>query len=975
MRAPNRLSAAVFAAAISLFPGAQLFGAEAGAQQLQARQAALREEQAALEREQAELDALQESNARKLKTLRASEITRGMVRQAELDLESARIALDSLRVKKQDAQQIIDALENEAGALKAQIIALKSTGRASRQEISGLEETLKNKQALLELEQEHLGNLETGVTLANQRLDITAQWTQRLGDLHGAGAELTQRETLEELQAPLQQEHRRLLNRAAELNRRLDSLRGDGAAVRAERERLKTELFETDELIKIKQTELALADAGLRLRRIEDTTPSRHAVQQADDLLDTLASQTQIIKQRLSVLEQQREVTSKRLALGGAERFPAAQQLRAIDKLTRALERQRERLLDLNENAQTRRDALRAAYEENLRRALTTRQSLPEGVSGWRTLGDELASLPETLWRSAVTQVFATLGQADALRIIMLLLAEGVWLGAMLWLRRYLNKLVVKVSAHERTFAVKVLLAKLRLLHGNTLRVVFAGAVIILLVLAGVTQPALSVVTALVMVWLGYVIAVDLMRLLLMEPELHNGETHPTLFQALRWAALGLSLLIALAVLGHVAPVTDTARDFIDRVFLLTWLPGLMLALRYRHALLSPLAGVLSERWLRASERILGVVVITLIASALMGLIGYLNLAWTLAAFVGWLLLVLTGWGVLRGLLNDLFRRLETRGAQRPMAPPWLPRFYPPLRRAAQALLAAGALWLLFRLFGWDAHSLPARWLEALLFSPLFEIGGKPLTLAILLLTAVLLVLLWHAARLTREAASRWLSYTVEDTGARHSLSVFAQYAVALIGLLIILRILNIDLTALAIITGALAVGIGFGLQNVANNFISGVLILIERPVRTGDTVTIAGNEGDVTRIGIRSLSLRTPENQEVIIPNSEVISRPFINWTYLDRIVRCWFVVSVAHQSDLSTVQRILREALAAHPAVLRGPVPEVWLDGITGAAAIFRAHYSIDVSQHKREAVKSELLLQVCERFKSAGIPIQAP
>lgn len=975
MRLPGRLSAAAFSAAIGLFPGAQLFGAEDGARQIQARQAALIEERTALEREQAELDALQESNAQKLKTLRASEITRGMVRQAELDLESARIALDSLRVKKQDAQQGIDALENEVSALKSQIIALKSSGRASRQEINNLEETLKNKQALLELEQEHLGNLEAGVTLANQRLDIAAQWAQRLGDLYGAGAEFAQRATLEELQAPLQREQRRLLNRAAELNRRLEALRGDGAAARAERERLRTELFETDELIKIKQTELALAEAELRLNRLEEAAPSAHALQQADDLLGALTAQMQIIEQRLAVLEQQRELANKRLALDAAERFPAAQQLRAVDKLTRALEKQRARLLDLNENAQARRDALRAAHEENLRRALTTRQPLPEGISGWRTLGDELASLPETLWRSAVTQVFATLGQADALRIVLLLLAEGVWLGAMLWLRRYLNKLVVKVSAHERTFAVKVLLAKLRLLHGNTLRVVFAGAVIILLVLAGVTQPALSVVTALVMVWLGYVIAVDLMRLLLMEPELHNGETHPTLFQALRWATLGLSLLIALAVLGHVAPVTDTARDFIDRLFLLTWLPALILVLRYRHALLSPLAGVLSEAWLRAGDRILSVVVVILFTGALIGLIGYLNLAWTLAGFAGWFVLVLTGWGVLRGLLNDLFRRLETYGAQHRPTPDWLPRLYPQLRRAAQLLLAAGALWLLIRLFGWDAHSPPARWAKALLFSPLFEIGGKPLTLATLLLSAVLLALLWRAARLTREAVSRWLSYTVEDSGARHSLSVFAQYAVALIGFLIILRILNIDLTALAIITGALAVGIGFGLQNIANNFISGVLILIERPVRTGDTVTIAGNEGDVTRIGIRSLSLRTSENQEVIIPNSEVISRAFVNWTYLDRIVRCWFVVSVAHQSDLSAAQRILRETLIAHPAVLRAPAPEVWLDDIAGAAAIFRAHYSLDVSQHKREAVKSELLFQVCERFKEAGIQIQAP
>jgi potassium efflux system protein len=125
-----------------------------------------------------------------------------------------------------------------------------------------------------------------------------------------------------------------------------------------------------------------------------------------------------------------------------------------------------------------------------------------------------------------------------------------------------------------------------------------------------------------------------------------------------------------------------------------------------------------------------------------------------------------------------------------------------------------------------------------------------------------------------------------------NSLAIFSQYAIILLGVLIGLNLLNINLTSLTVFAGALGVGIGLGLQNIANNFVSGLILLMERPVRILDWVTISNHEGKVSRIGMRFLTVTTWDNQDVIIPNADLISTPFTNWTLSDALVRTIFVV-----------------------------------------------------------------------------------
>jgi potassium efflux system protein len=240
----------------------------------------------------------------------------------------------------------------------------------------------------------------------------------------------------------------------------------------------------------------------------------------------------------------------------------------------------------------------------------------------------------------------------------------------------------------------------------------------------------------------------------------------------------------------------------------------------------------------------------------------------------------------------------------------------------------------------------------------------------LLILAAVILVV-W-LGRWIREVTYRWIYARIVDLGARHSLSVFTQYAVVVVGLLITLRLLGIDLTTLAIFAGALGVGIGFGLQNIANNLVSGILLLIERPLRSGDIINIGNREGLVTRMGMRSLTIKNWDYQDVIIPNSEIIGSAFINWTHSDNVLRTKLTLGVSYDNDPYQAKQVIEQVLKAHPAVLKNPAPAVWLSDLGSSSVNFHVQYYFDLKQHNGLEVKSQILFNLWDRLKAAGIRI---
>jgi potassium efflux system protein len=170
--------------------------------------------------------------------------------------------------------------------------------------------------------------------------------------------------------------------------------------------------------------------------------------------------------------------------------------------------------------------------------------------------------------------------------------------------------------------------------------------------------------------------------------------------------------------------------------------------------------------------------------------------------------------------------------------------------------------------------------------------------------------------------------------GIPYAISTMLHYVILLVGFFIALGALGIDLTKVTLLAGAFTVGIGFGLQNVINNFVSGLILLFERPIKVGDVIEVGGNEGEVSRIGIRASVIRTTDGSEVIVPNGSLISSQVTNWTFSDRQRVVEVSVNVAGGADPQRVVELLKRTAAAHPGVAKEPLPQVYVTNFSAGA-----------------------------------------
>jgi small-conductance mechanosensitive channel len=209
--------------------------------------------------------------------------------------------------------------------------------------------------------------------------------------------------------------------------------------------------------------------------------------------------------------------------------------------------------------------------------------------------------------------------------------------------------------------------------------------------------------------------------------------------------------------------------------------------------------------------------------------------------------------------------------------------------------------------------------------------------------------------------------------GVPNTITMLINYAIVGIGFLLALSVAGFDLTRLTIIAGALSVGIGFGLQNVVNNFVSGLILAFERPVQIGDTIEVGRNTGEVRRIGIRSSTIRTAQGAEVIVPNGNLIANEVVNWTLSDRDQRLSLKVGVAYGNDPARIIELLRTTVLAHPKVRTDHAPVITFDGFGESSLDFTVRYwgTIDDSL----SVGSEVATAIYQVLTAAGIDIPAP
>ncbi len=277
-------------------------------------------------------------------------------------------------------------------------------------------------------------------------------------------------------------------------------------------------------------------------------------------------------------------------------------------------------------------------------------------------------------------------------------------------------------------------------------------------------------------------------------------------------------------------------------------------------------------------------------------------------------------------------------------------------------------------LVDWGIYNLPSEAIQGFLALG-FTVGSKKVTIGLILAAIAILygsfLFSWAVQTVLMEEVLRRRQV---ESGVRMSMARLVHYVLVLVGFMIALSALGFDLKNITILGGALGIGIGFGLQTVVSNFVCGLILLFERPLKVGDVIELGNQMGKVKKLGLRATVVQTFDQAEVVVPNTDLISNQVTNWTLADRRIRFTIPVGVAYGSDIALVMKTLNEIAEENTLVLKEPAPQV-LFSVMGASSLdFDFRIWIGDFNDRRQ-VQSELLIEIDRRFRELEIEIPFP
>ncbi|MBB4725893.1 small-conductance mechanosensitive channel [Xanthomonas euvesicatoria] len=442
---------------------------------------------------------------------------------------------------------------------------------------------------------------------------------------------------------------------------------------------------------------------------------------------------------------------------------------------------------------------------------------------------------------------------------------------------------------------------------------------------------------------------------------------------------------------AHTSDAATTATDAIAALLyaglILSALAGLSLSLRARAASAGQ-ANVDSSEPPPVVSRGGGFIVlirllghVAVIVSLLAALFGYINLSLFIARQIIWITLICSLLGLLVVFADDLLTWIFNPDG----------RFSRALSHASGAgsgrlvqlgLLLSAVVRVLLILLGIAALVTPyganlsavTGWAENV--SHGIKIGNEltitPAAVVRALLVSVLGLVVVHVVQ--KWLLNTYLPKTELDAGARNSISTVARYLGWLIVVVWGLTALGLDLKRLALVLSALSVGIGFGLQAITQNFVSGLILLAERPVKIGDWVRIGDQEGDVRKISVRATEIQVGDRSTLIVPNSELITKSVRNMTLSNPMGRVQLQFSVPLETDVARVRDMLLALFAEHEKVLAEPAPSVFIDSLAGGHVNFNSFAYVS-SPRDSYGVRSQLFFALLQRMATVGIALQSP
>lgn len=276
-------------------------------------------------------------------------------------------------------------------------------------------------------------------------------------------------------------------------------------------------------------------------------------------------------------------------------------------------------------------------------------------------------------------------------------------------------------------------------------------------------------------------------------------------------------------------------------------------------------------------------------------------------------------------------------------------------------------------LLTWLRETFGELW--ALFITPVFEIGNTRYSLSLIVtLLLISVAVFWVSRNISNVINQRLLVRLRLDRGTREVVTTFIRYGLTALGFVIVLQTAGVNLSSLTLFAGVLGIGLGFGLQNLASNFISGLTLLVEQPIRVGDLIEVDQLLGTVERISIRSTAVRTLDGVFVIVPNIKFVENNVINWSYRDPRCRIHVPIGIAYGSNTALVSEALLAAAAKESKVLPNPAPNVWFRGFGDSSLNFELLVWID-QPTEGEPIKSSLNFLIERELQARGIEIPFP
>ena len=297
------------------------------------------------------------------------------------------------------------------------------------------------------------------------------------------------------------------------------------------------------------------------------------------------------------------------------------------------------------------------------------------------------------------------------------------------------------------------------------------------------------------------------------------------------------------------------------------------------------------------------------------------------------------------------------------------------LLNAAMLVVGAVGMWLIW------SQVMPA--LSILDTIPLWQrtvtLNGVqsqvPVTLGdVMLVIAIAVTTLVAARNLPSLLEIILLQYFRFSPGSRYAARTLSGYVIVAVGLAMVFKAMGGDWAQIQWLVAALGVGIGFGLQEIVANFISGLILLFERPIRVGDYVTVGDTDGTVTRIQIRATTILTRDRKELLVPNKEFITGRLLNWSLSDQTTRLKLVVGIPYGANVKQAETLMMQAAEEHPRVQKEPRPFVYFQSFGDSALILELRCVIDNVDY-RVATLSELHHAINDKFREAGMEIPFP